>query len=66
MRSLRFFHAGTQRADAADDQVDLDAGLSGRVERFDDALLEQRIHLGDDARRPPGRGVLLLRGGSGG
>jgi hypothetical protein len=42
-------HAGTQRADAAHDQVDLDAGLAGFIQGLDDLGFEQRVHLGDDA-----------------
>ena len=43
--------AGPQRADAAHHQIDLHAGLRRLVERLDDALFEQRVHLGDNARR---------------
>ena len=56
------FDAGAQDAEAANDEVDLDAGLRGLVERFDDAGLEQRIHLGDDVRGAAGLGVFLSRG----
>ena len=52
--------AGPERADAAHDQVDLDPGVRGLVERLDDARLDQRVHLGDDPRRPAGEGVLGL------
>ena len=51
---------GPQRAGAAHDQVDLDAGLRGRVQRLDHGLLDQRIHLGDDARRLALLGVARL------
>src|SRR6266581_4344425 len=44
-------HAGAQDADAADDQVDGDAGLAGLVERGDGLGLDQGVHLGDDAAR---------------
>ena len=36
------------------DQVDLDAGLRGRVERFDDLGIDERVHLGDDPCRAAG------------
>ena len=52
--------ARAQAADAADDQVIVHAGLRGRVERLDDVGVDQRVHLGDDPRRPPGPGVLRL------
>ena len=47
-------HAGPQRADAAHDQVDLHAGLRRPVERVDELLVDQRVHLDPDAgrRRP--------------
>ena len=44
-------HAGPQRADAAHVQPDPDAGLRRRVERLDDLLVDERVHLGDDLRR---------------
>ena len=44
-------HARPQRAGAAHDQVDLHAGLRRRVQRADHVLLDQRVHLRDDARR---------------
>ncbi len=53
-------HAGTQSADAADDEVDGDAGLRCDVERVDDLVVEQRVHLGDDARGAAGAGVFSL------
>ena len=55
--------AGAQDAEAADDEVDLDAGLRGLIERLDDAGLEQRIHLGDDVRGAAGAGRVPFRGG---
>ena len=57
MRSGQAFDAGAEDAEAADDEVDFDAGLRGLVERLDDAGLEQRIHLGDDVRGAAGAGV---------
>ena len=46
--------------EAADDEVDFDAGLRGLIERLDDDGLEQGIHLGDDVRGAAGLGVLLF------
>ena len=54
------FDAGAQDSEAADDEVDLDTGLGGGVEGFDDARLEQRVHLGDDVGGATGFGVLGL------
>ena len=36
-------HAGAQRADAADQQLDRHAGLRGLVQRVDDLLVDQRV-----------------------
>ncbi len=44
-------HAGTQSAHAADDQVNLHSGLRSAIQRHDDVLVQQGIHLGDDAGR---------------
>ena len=55
--------AGAKDGEAADDEVDFDAGLRGRIERLDDGWLEQRIHFGDDVRGAAGCGVFLSRGG---
>src|SRR5207248_2289825 len=41
--------AGAQGADAADDEIDLHAGLRSPVERLDHVGLGERVHLGDDA-----------------
>src|SRR4029078_12384977 len=41
--------AGSQAADAADQEVDRDAGLAGLVEGFDRPAVDERINLGDDA-----------------
>ena len=43
--------ARPQRAGAAHDQVDPHAGLRRAVQGPDDLRLDQRVHLGDDARR---------------
>ena len=55
------WHAGPQGADAAHDQIHLDARLAGLVKRLDDLRLHQRVHF----RHHPGRlaeaGVLRLR-----
>ena len=48
---------GPQAADAADDQVDLHAGLAGRVEPVDHCRIDQRVQLGPDRRRPARAGV---------
>src|SRR5208337_5469054 len=53
-------NSGPEAADAADQQVDLDAGDRGLVERFDDLGIDQRVHLGDDSCRAAGPGVLRL------
>ncbi|KOF51899.1 hypothetical protein AD428_23735, partial [Achromobacter sp. DMS1] len=53
-------HAGAQRAYAAHDEVDFHAGLAGLVELLDDALFEQRVHLGHDARALAGLGGARL------
>ena len=50
-------NAGPQAADAAHDEVDLDAGLARLVELVDDLRVDQRVHLHPDRRRPTGLGV---------
>ena len=47
--------ARAQAADAAHDEVDLDAGLRRAIERVDHLGVDERVHLADDARRPAGR-----------
>ncbi len=42
--------AGPQSAHAANDQVDINSGLRCPVQFFDNALVQQPIHLCDDAR----------------
>ena len=51
---------GLDRAGAADDQVDVDAGVRRPVERLDDRHVDDRVELEDDPRRPAGRGVADL------
>ena len=51
-------NAGLQCAHAAHDEVDLDPGGGGLVERRDRRRLEQRVHLGDDAALLAVLGVL--------
>ena len=51
MLSLTPGSAGPQRADAAHVQADPHAGLRRRVERADDLLVDERVHLGDDLGR---------------
>jgi len=45
-------HAGPQSTNAAHDQIDLDSRLGRTVEGLDHGLIDQRIHLGNDAGRP--------------
>ncbi len=47
---LRPWHPGPQAADAADVQVDADAGSRGRVQGLDQFRVGQRIDLGNDVR----------------
>ena len=51
---------GLDRAGAADDEVDVDAGLRRAVERLDDRDVDDRVELEDDPRRVAGRGVADL------
>ena len=60
MFSLRPFTPGRSAQMPRTIRSICDAGLRGRVERLDDAGLEQRIHLGDDVRGAAGGGVLGL------
>src|SRR5579862_3752461 len=53
-------NAGPQGTHAANDEIDFNPGLRCRVERFDYAWLEQRVHLGDDVRGAAGAGVFRL------
>ena len=54
------FMPGAQGRHAADDEVDLHSGFGSGVEGFDDAGLEQGVHLGDDLRGLAGGGVFGL------
>ena len=58
MLSDRTFYAGPQAANAANHQVDLNTGLAGAVECVDDFVIDERIHLHPDLRRPAFLGVL--------
>ena len=49
---------GAQAADAAHEKRDGDAGLRRVIERVDDVGVDERVHLGDDPRGPPGARVL--------
>ncbi len=51
--SLTRGNAGAQAADAAHEERDRHAGLRRAVERLDDVGVDERVHLRDDARRPP-------------
>ena len=58
MRSESPGTPGRKSTHAANDEIDFDAGLRCRIERFNHAGLEQGVHLGDDVGRAAGRGVL--------
>ena len=60
MRSVSPFTPGRSDRHPAHDQVDLHAGLRRLIERLDHRRLQQRIHLGDDARRPSRLRMLRL------
>src|SRR6266536_3210369 len=47
----------TETADAAHDEIDLDAGLRRAIERVDDFGVDEGVHLPDDAGRPARLGV---------
>src|SRR3981081_1724040 len=56
------WHAGTQAADAAHDDLDAHAGAAGGIKRIDDFRINQRIALQPDRRRLLSFGELdLLR-----
>src|SRR5262249_20473168 len=55
-------YAGPQGANTAHNQVDLYTRLGRTVERHNDVLVEQRIHLGYDVCRPFMTRVLRLAG----
>ena len=48
-----FGDSWSETADPADDEIDFDAGIGGEVEGFDEVLIDEGIHLGDDARGNP-------------
>ena len=58
MRSAR--HAGTQAADAADDELDVHAGLAGHVQFLDQRAIDEAVDLDDHASVPAGAGVAGL------
>ena len=58
-------HAGAQRADAADQQLDGHARLRGEVERVDDRLVDDRVGLDPDPGRRGRPGGGRSPGGSG-
>ena len=53
-------NSGAQSAHSPHDKIDFDSGLRCPIKRLDDGFVEERIHLGDDARRTLGPGVLSL------
>ena len=62
MLSLRPGTPGLRAAYAANDQVDLDAGIARDIKRIDEAGIDQRVELGPDLGRTPrlGMGDLLV------
>ena len=53
-------NAGAQRADAAHEEIDFDSGLRSAIERLNHVFIEERIHLGDNARGTALAGVFGL------
>ena len=53
-------NAGPQTADAAHEQIDLHSGRARGIEAADHGGIDQRIHLGDDARGLARAGTLRL------
>jgi hypothetical protein len=55
-------NAGPETADAANDEIDLDAGIAGNIKGVDDARIDEGVELGPDLRRATRLGVgdLLL------
>ena len=60
IRSDRPGTPGRDRADPADDEVDLDAGLARPVERLDRGRVDDRVELEHDPRLAAGLGELDL------
>ena len=58
MLSLSPWHAGPERADVANDELDLGSGLRCVVELLDDRLVRERVHLDPDPALLAGRGGL--------
>ena len=52
------FDARAQDTEAADDQIDFNAGIGGLIESVDYGWLEERIHLCDDVGGAACPGVL--------
>src|SRR5690242_21953597 len=53
-------HAGTEAANAANDQLDFDAGMRGAIEMIDHRRVDQRVELRPDMRRAAGAGMADL------
>src|SRR5665648_390576 len=53
-------HAGAQAANAAHHEVDLHARPARLIERIDDLVVHERVHLHPDGRRAPRLGVIHL------
>src|SRR5271157_6093150 len=51
-------HTGTQGTDAANQEIDLDAGLGSTIEGLNHFLIDQGVHLGNDASGAAFAGVL--------
>src|SRR5215471_3811143 len=51
-------NAWAQAADAAHDELDVDTGARGAIQRFDRFRIDERVHLRDDARSSAGARVL--------
>src|SRR6185503_8951608 len=53
-------HPRSEAADAANQEVDVHSLIGRVVERVDDLRRLQRVHLGKDAGRPAGAGMVRL------
>src|SRR5271165_3866946 len=45
-------NAGPQATNAADDEIDIDAGARSTIQRLNDGGFGKRVEFGDDASRP--------------